>query len=112
MDAALRKAGADYTFQELEETEIDFFTEQNTYAGHRIGGYPCFEQFDPRDDSPALQAYDTLLLQIVSHTAPDEQGHEQELIMFGDLGGCQFFIPAEKLRNRDFTDILYTWDCG
>lgn len=112
VDAALLKAGAECTFDELEDEENDFITEQNTYAGHRIGGYPCFEQFDPRDDEPKLQVYDTLLLQIVSHTAPDEQGREQELIMFGDLGGCQFFIPAEKLRNRDFSDILYSWDCG
>lgn len=112
VDAALRKAGAACTFDELEDEENDFITEQNTYAGHRIGGYPCFEQFDPRGDRSELQAYDTLLLQIVSHTAPDEQGREQELIMFGDLGGCQFFIPAEKLRNRDFSDILYSWDCG
>ncbi|MBE6676652.1 MAG: DUF1963 domain-containing protein, partial [Ruminococcaceae bacterium] len=45
-------------------------------------------------------------------TAPDGHGHEQELIMFGDEGGCQFFIPAEKLRARDFSDVMYTWDCG
>ena len=46
------------------------------------------------------------------YTAPDEQGHEQELIMFGDEGGCQFFIPADKLRARDFSDVMYSWDCG
>ena len=101
----------DCTFNGLEEEESDFLTEQCAYAGHRIGGYPCFEQCDPREDDPDLQAYDTLLLQIVSHTSPDEKGNERALIMFGDLGGCQFFIPAEKLRNRDFSDILYSWDC-
>ena len=111
-DAALRKAGLDCTFDGLEDNENDFLTEQCTYAGHRIGGYPCFEQYDPREDDPALQEYDTLLLQIVSHTSPDEKGNERALIMFGDLGGCQFFIPAEKLRSRDFSDILYSWDCG
>ena len=112
VNAALLKAGAEYTFDELEDEETDYLHEQNAYAGHRIGGYPCFEQFDPRDDEPALQKYDTLLLQIVSHTAPDEQGREQELIMFGDEGGCQFFIPSEKLRNKDFSDVMYSWDCG
>ena len=113
VNAALLKAGAEERdMAELTEEECDYIHEQNTYAGHRIGGYPCFEQFDPRDDEPKLQKYDTLLLQIVSHTAPDEHGHEQELIMFGDEGGCQFFIPADKLRQRDFTDILYSWDCG
>lgn len=112
VNAALIKAGECCTFDELEDAENDYITEQNTYAGHRIGGYPCFEQFDPRDDEPELQKYDTLLLQIVSHIAPDTQGKEHELIMFGDLGGCQFFIPAEKLRAKDFSDILYSWDCG
>lgn len=113
VNAALLKAGAEERdMAELSEEECDFLHEQNTYAGHRIGGYPCFEQFDPRDDEPKLQKYDTLLLQIVSHTAPDRQGHERELIMFGDEGGCQFFIPAEKLRQRDFSDVMYTWDCG
>ena len=110
--AALRKAGLDCAFDGLEEEESDFLTEQCAYAGHRIGGYPCFEQYDPREGDPNLQIYDTLLLQIVSHTSPDEKGRERELIMFGDLGGCQFFVPAEKLRSRDFSDILYSWDCG
>lgn len=112
VNAALLKAGLTEDLGELSDEENDYLTEQNAYAGHRIGGYPCFEQFDPRDDEPALQKYDTLLLQIVSHTAPDEQGHEQELIMFGDEGGCQFFIPSEKLRNKDFSDVMYSWDCG
>ena len=111
VNAALRKAGIEQDFGELSDEESDYLHEQNTYAGHRIGGYPCFEQFDPRY-KPELQKYDTLLLQIVSHIAPDKHGREQELIMFGDEGGCQFFIPAEKLRNRDFSDVMYTWDCG
>ncbi len=109
--AALQKAGVPDDYGSLSDEESDYMYEQNVYAGHRIGGYPCFEQFDPRY-KPELQKYDTLLLQIVSHVAPDENGHERELIMFGDEGGCQFFIPAEKLRQRDFSDILYSWDCG
>jgi uncharacterized protein YwqG len=77
-----------------------------------VGGYPCFEPFDPRGNDSALEKYDTLLLQIVSHTAEDEQGQTTDLIMFGDEGGCQFFIPREKLRACDFSDVMYTWDCG
>ena len=110
-NAALTKAGASYDMGELTDEESDFVFDQNSWAGHRIGGYPCFEQYDPRDDEPELQKYDTLLLQIVSHTA-DEDSDEGDLIMFGDLGGCQFFIPRDKLRARDFSDILYSWDCG
>ena len=108
LSAALAKVGVD----SLSEEESDYIYAQNTYAGHRIGGYPCFEQFDPRDDNPAWQSYDTLLLQIVSHTMTDEKGKDRNLIMFGDEGGCQFFISSEKLKNRDFSDILFWWDCA
>ena len=112
VNAALRKAGLEDDMDSLNDAECDYLYEQNEYAGHRIGGYPCFEQTDPRDDCPNLQRYDTLLLQIVSHSMPDGHGREQNLIMFGDEGGCQFFIPRDKLRARDFSDVLYSWDCG
>ena len=112
VNAALRKANITSGFAELSMDEQDFLCEANHYAGHRIGGYPTFEQTDPRDGNPELQKYDTLLLQIVSHMEHAENGANRDLIMFGDLGGCQFFIPQDKLRARDFSDILYTWDCG
>ena len=110
---ALTKTGiADGDALVLNIKEEDFIMDQNAYAGHRIGGYPCFEQEDPRGYDPSLRKYDTLLLQIVSHTMPNEDGIERELIMFGDEGGCQFFIPREKLIARDFSDVIYLWDCG
>ena len=110
-DAALKKAGLD-GYDALTEEEFDLIHEENSYGGHRIGGYPCFMQDDPRDVSEDLRKYDTLLLQIVSHTMPDATGKEEVLIMFGDEGGCQFFIPRDKLRARDFSDVMYNWDCA
>lgn len=111
VDAALKKAGLENGSDDLEDAEFDLIYEENSYGGHRIGGYPCFEQDDPRDVTEELRKYDTLLLQIVSHTMPDASGNEETLIMFGDEGGCQFFIPREKLRARDFSDVMYNWDC-
>ena len=108
--AAVIKAGI--TDGKLEENELDYIYDQTAYAGHRIGGYPCFEQEDPRGYQRELRKYDALLLQIVSHTMPDEKGKERDLIMFGDAGGCQFFIPRDKLIARDFSDVMYWWDCG
>jgi len=29
----------------------------------------------------------------------------------GDAGVLNFFINREKLKNKDFTEILYNWDC-
>ena len=112
VDAALKKAGLAGGSDDLTDEEFDLIYDENSYGGHRIGGYPCFMQDDPRDVSESLHKYDTLLLQIVSHTMPDASGQEETLIMFGDEGGCQFFIPREKLRTRDFSDVMYNWDCA
>jgi len=112
MDEACKKAGLEKGQFDLTDSEFDLIYEENSYGGHRIGGYPCFMQDDPRDVNESLHKYDTLLLQIVSHTMPDETGKEEDLIMFGDDGGCQFFIPREKLRKRDFSDVMYNWDCA
>ncbi len=72
--------------------------------GHRLGGYPWFTQSDPRKD-PRYAKYDVLLLQIDNHEEkPDVDIH------FGRNGVCNFFIPREKLRARDFSDVLYWWD--
>ena len=105
VERALRRVGID-SFDALSEDVRDELLSANTYGGHRIGGYPCFEQADPREDE-AYRKYDTLLLQLVSHD--DAQG--SPLILFGDDGGCQFFISREALRRKDFSDVLYTWDC-
>ena len=112
VDSALKKAGFENGSDDLEDEEFDLIYEENSYGGHRIGGYPCFMQDDPRDVGEDLRKYDTLLLQIVSHTMPDATGKEEVLIMFGDEGGCQFFIPRDKLRARDFSDVMYNWDCA
>ena len=33
-------------------------------------------------------------------------------IMWGDVGVANFFIRLEDLKNRDFSNVLYNWDCG
>lgn len=72
--------------------------------GHKIGGYPAFTQEDPRyiakeDD------HDILLLQIDT----DDIGERE--IMWGDSGVANFFISRENLKQRNFQDVIYTWDC-
>lgn len=94
------------------------YTEQNYLAepfydgayGHKMLGYPTFVQWDPRTaptEAPEAQCttahYDVLLLQI------DSQGSD---IMWGDCGVCNFMINSEALRNLDFSDVLYNWDCS
>jgi len=73
--------------------------------GAHIGGYPYFTQLDPREDSADYQRYDTLLLQI------DTEDVDEDEIMWGDSGVANFFIAAEDLVKKDFSRVMYNWDC-
>ena len=111
MEAALVKEGMAGGLAELTQAQRDQLKQSNHWGGHRLGGSPCFERKDPRGENPDLQKYDTLLLQIVTHQAVNKSGKVMSTdIEFGHEGGCQFFISAEKLRAKDFSDVLYWWD--
>ena len=93
-------------FNQLPENVQDAICMRCHSEGHRIGGYPHFAQSDPRQSKEEYQRYDTLLLQIDTHDIG-----EDVKIMIGNNGVMNFLIPHEKLKEHDFTDILYTWDC-
>ncbi len=67
----------------------------------RAGGYPLFVQSSPvyYDNGE----FDTLLLQL-------DCDDECE-IMFGDSGNCYFLISKEDLKNRNFDNVEYGWQC-
>lgn len=81
----------------------DDFCEAVTDAFHRIGGYPCSYQSDPRED-PAYAHYDQLLLQLDSMDGGDWG------VFIGDGGCMKFCINGEKLAAGDVSDVLYWWD--
>ncbi|MDD4476244.1 MAG: DUF1963 domain-containing protein [Eubacteriales bacterium] len=92
---------------ELTNDIADVIIEKNTSVGSRISGYPYFTQADPRGENDEYKKYDTLLLQL------DSQNSEFDFdIMVGNNGVMSFFIPHEKLKVCDFSDILYWWDCA
>ena len=105
----------DYQFEQIfgphffEQFGVDQEDSRESYwqlfsaQGHKIGGYAFFSQTDPRSQAPDEEDW-VLLLQIDSD---DTAG-----IIWGDLGVGSFFIPRQNLRCRDFSQILYTWDCG
>jgi uncharacterized protein YwqG len=70
--------------------------------GHKIGGYPYFTQSDPREYKEDYNDY-ILLFQM---DTDDENG-----IMWGDSGVANFFILPDDLKNKDFSNVLYNWDC-
>lgn len=93
--------GPDF-FQQFGEQEWEV---QNEYGrlvrsqGHKTGGYAYFTQDDPRrPEDPML-----LLFQLDSDEGMD--------LMWGDMGVGHFFIREKDLRARDFSRVLYDWDC-
>lgn len=92
-----------YDDQEDDDKEGDDYKDDGC-GKHRLGGYPYFTQFDPRY---AEREYTVLLFQLNSDY--DECGNE--IVMWGDCGVCNFFIKPEDLKKRDFTKVLYNWDC-
>lgn len=88
----------DKLYEEVEKLYDDEFYEE--IVGTKCNGFPYFTQWEPRDDEQ-MKEYDTSLFQI-------DSGKE---VMIGDSGVMHFFINREKLKNKDFSDIFYHWDC-
>ena len=84
---------------------IDDFMDENGEdwgGGHKSGGYPGFTQWDPRSSE---DTHDVLLFQLDSDMGADWK------ILWGDCGIGNFFINRENLKNCDFRDVIYNWDC-
>lgn len=86
---------------QLDDDEMWDALDKITAIGHKIGGYPYFTQMDPREDH--YENHTVLLFQM-------DTDDELE-IMWGDSGVGNFFITPEDLKNRNFSNVLFTWDC-
>ena len=88
----------------FDEVPDDICEEINVYllkepTGHKIGGYPYFIEYDPREEN---DPHTFLLLQI------DIDNVEGEEICWGNLGGvANFFISPEDLDNCKFDNIFF-----
>ena len=91
----------------FDEVPDDICEEINAYllkepTGHKIGGYPYFIEYDPREEN---DPHTFLLLQI------DIDNVEGEEICWGNLGGvANFFISPEDLDNYKFDNIFFHWE--
>ncbi len=90
-----------FTCIEEDDDLMDEFYETLDSTGHKIGGYPFFTQEDPRAYGENTDSQ-ILLLQV------DSVGDH---IMWGDAGVGNFFITEDELKRRDFSHVLYNWDC-
>ena len=80
-------------------------------CGTRMGGFPFFTQYDIREAGNKYESYDIMLFQSDSENGGDNDSWDDE-ICWGDAGVANFFIRAEDLARRDFSNVLYNWDCG
>ena len=91
-------------FGEQQWEVMDAYSKLNNAGGHKLGGYAFFTQQDPRYRfSEALGTDWGLLFQLDSDPTIN--------CMWGDMGVGNFFIKKEDLINRDFSNVLYHWDC-
>lgn len=94
-------------YEVMEEVEEEM-AEDESRGGHRMLGYPYFTQTDPREYNEEYRAYDTLLFQMDTEHADEGLDY---LVIWGDCGVGNFFITRKDLENRDFSKVLYNWDC-
>ena len=80
-----------------EDAVVDALYTELGRTGHKLGGYPYFTQEDPRRPEDPRR----LLLQL---DTDDE-------MMWGDAGVANFFIDPDDLARRDFSGVMYNWDC-
>lgn len=94
-----RHLGSDFfkQFGELEWPLYNYYGEQTSSEGHKMGGYAHFAQEDPRNEEELI-----LLFQM-------DTDAEME-IMWGDMGTAKFFISEENLSNLDFSRVMFYWD--
>lgn len=93
------ESGTDGLREEVEH----YFYDQLWATGSHLLGWPHFTQADPREEDGR---YGTLLFQMDSDWTETET-----YVMWGDAGVGNFFIDPERLKQRDFSDVLYNWDC-
>lgn len=101
------KEGAIYFSEADDESEFEsgiFVKESFTQDDPRCVIDEESEKVSESNSFENMKRYNTTLFQLDSNTNYD-------YIMWGDSGIGQFFINDEKLKNLDFSDIWYNWDC-
>ena len=90
----------------FEEDDYNAFCVSEDYAHHQLGGFPNFTQSDIRREG------DVLLFQMDSEMGNGEDGKSKSWeILWGDCGIANFFLSRADLKNLDFSNVIYNWDC-
>ena len=102
--------------KELKQTQEDWlyrkllnFMQYSENYYSQCDGFAFFTQDDPREYNEEYKKFDTVLFQLNSEF--DENTRNWK-VCIGDAGVINFFINRENLKNKDFSEILYNWDCS
>lgn len=94
----------DWLYRKILNIEMEYSEESHS----QCDGFAFFTQNDPREFEEKYKKYDTVLFQLDSEY---DENTKKWKVCIGDAGVLNFFINREKLKNKDFTEILYNWDC-
>lgn len=103
LEVSATDIGSATAYKYLSEDDNDYLYDELCETGHWVLGYPFFTQYDPREDT---SYYDTLLFQMDSDMIDG-----QDYVIWGDCGVGNFFINSEALAKKDFSKVMYNWDC-
>lgn len=90
----------------LDEEAYNYIIDEISNSGHWMLGYPYFTQSDPREYEEEYRKYDTLLFQMDSDYIDNV-----DYVLWGDCGVANFFISRADLEKKDFSRVMYNWDC-
>ena len=94
----------DWLYRKILNIEMEYSEEPHS----QCDGFAFFTQSDPREFEEKYKKYDTVLFQLDSEY---DENTKNWKVCIGDAGVLNFFINRENLKNKDFTEILYNWDC-
>lgn len=100
----LERHQEDWLYRKILNIEMEYSEEPHS----QCDGFAFFTQSDPREFEEKYKKYDTVLFQLDSEY---DENTKKWKVCIGDAGVLNFFINREKLKNKDFTEILYNWDC-
>lgn len=94
LKSQLRRPGID------EMQELPYDDDDGAPAVHHVGGHPVFTQSDFREPG-RFDDYGRTLLRLTS----------DRNIIWGDCGEAAFMIRRRDLLMRDFSTVIFHWDC-
>lgn len=103
-EKGLKQTQEDWLYRKL----LNFMKYSENYYS-QCDGFAFFTQDDPREYNEEYKKFDTVLFQLNSEF--DENTRNWK-VCIGDAGVINFFINRENLKKKDFSEILYNWDCS